>query len=67
MLFRISLSVFEGCRGRFGRGASLYRFRSQLFVRLWAILLLLILLILLLLILQRKVVGTIPTADRAVF
>ena len=26
----------RGCRGRFGRGASLYRFRSQLFVRLWA-------------------------------
>ena len=25
-----------GCNGRFGRGASLYRFRSQVFVRLWA-------------------------------
>ena len=32
--------------GRFGRGVSLYRYRSQLFVRF---------------------VGTIPTADRAVF
>ena len=27
--------VGKGCCGRFGRGASLYRHRSQLFERLW--------------------------------
>ena len=27
--------LFIGCCGRFGRGASLYRHRSQLFGRLW--------------------------------
>ena len=37
---------FTGRGGRFGRGASLYRYRSQLFVRF---------------------VGTIPTANWAVF
>ena len=26
---------YIGCCGRFGRGASLYRYRSQLFGRLW--------------------------------
>ena len=37
---------YIGRGGRFGRGVSLYHYRSQLFVRF---------------------VGTIPTADRAVF
>ena len=44
--FFINLGCRVGCRGRFGRGVSLYRYRSHLLVRF---------------------VGTIPTADRAVF
>ena len=35
-LFQHSINIIIGHGGRFGRGVSLYRYRLQLFVRLWA-------------------------------